>query len=302
MHESLARLKTYGGFARRYTRRLLDERRAERDTPILSAPRKPDPAAWSDDRITVAWLGHATILVNFYGVRILTDPALMSRVGVRIPGVTTVGPRRLVAPALRVDEMPELDLVLLSHAHMDHTDLPTLRRLPREASVIVQPGNRDLVERFADVTELAWGEQVEKCGVSITSTEANHWGARTLTDGERGYGGYLIERRSRAILFAGDTAETRAFARLRNKARIDLAIMPIGAYDPYIAVHASPEQAWRMTREAGATYMLPIHHSTFKLSREPTDEPVRRLHQAAGSEAWRIVADEIGATWTLPED
>ena len=302
MHESLARLKTYGGFARRYTRRLIDERRAERDTPILAAPHKTAPAAWSDDRITVAWLGHATVFVNFYCVRILTDPALMSRVGVRVPGVTTIGPRRLVAPALRVDELPELDLVLLSHAHMDHTDLPTLRRLPREASVIVQPGNRDLVERFGDVTELAWGELIETHGVRITSTEANHWGARTLTDGERGYGGYLIERRDRAILFAGDTADTRAFARLRNKARIDLAIMPIGAYDPYIAVHASPEQAWRMTREAGATYMLPIHHSTFKLSREPIDEPARRLHRAAGPEAWRIIADEIGATWTLPED
>ncbi len=300
MNEQLTQLKTYGGFARRYARRFVDERRQERYAPIAPAPHRPQPATWSNETLTAAWLGHATVLINFYGVWILTDPALMRRVGVRVPGVTTLGPRRLVAPALGVRELPRIDLVLLSHAHMDHTDLPTLRRLPRRTRIVVQTGNRDLVARFTHVTELGWNERADVSGVRVTSVETRHWGARTLNDTWRGYGGYLIERNGRAILFGGDTADTRAFA--RGRAAVDLAIMPIGAYDPYIAVHANPEQAWRMTNEAGARFMLPIHHRTFKLSREPVDEPVTRLLRAAGSERRRIALTEIGETWRLPED
>jgi L-ascorbate metabolism protein UlaG (beta-lactamase superfamily) len=180
---------------------------------------------------------------------------------------------------------------------MDHTDLATLRQLPRHTPVIVQRGNTDLVARFRSVTELGWNESTEAHGVQVTSIETNHWGARKLTDHERGYGGYLIEKRGRAILFAGDTADTRGFARLRERAQVKLAIMPIGAYDPYIRVHASPEQAWRMADEMNAKYLLPIHHSTFKLSHEPVDEPITRLLLAAGSEHRRIAAMQIGETW-----
>lgn len=297
MSQQLTQLKTYGGFARRYAKKFFDERRQERGTLIAPAPHRPQPHTWSDERLTVAWLGHATVLINFYGTWILTDPALMARVGVRVPGVTTLGPRRLVHPALSARELPPLDAVLLSHAHMDHTDLATLRRLPRPSPVVVQRGNRDLVARFTSITELDWNESAQLGDVRITSIETSHWGARKLTDHERGFGGYLIEKGDQAILFAGDTADTRAFSPLRHKAHIELAIMPIGAYDPYIRVHASPEQAWQMTNEMNAKYLLPIHHSTFKLSREPTGEPVARLLRAAGSERWRIAATEVGETW-----
>src|ERR671922_1249379 len=92
---------------------------------IPAAPHRPEPTSWPDDRLTAAWLGHATVLLNFYGVRILTDPVLESRVGIG-RGLAKLGPRRLVRPALRARELPPLDLVLLSHAHMDHTDLGTL--------------------------------------------------------------------------------------------------------------------------------------------------------------------------------
>jgi L-ascorbate metabolism protein UlaG (beta-lactamase superfamily) len=81
---------------------------------------------------------------------------------------------------------------------------------------------------------------------------------------------------------------------------VDLAILPIGAYDPWIANHASPEQAWRMFKGLGAEYLLPVHHSTFRLSREPVEEPMQRLLAAAGTESWRVVAREIGRSWTLP--
>ncbi|MEJ7615811.1 MAG: MBL fold metallo-hydrolase [Pyrinomonadaceae bacterium] len=113
----------------------------------------------------------------------------------------------------------------------------------------------------------------------------------------------MLEKRGRTIVFGGDTAYTKSFATLRRRTpRIDLAVMPIGAYDPYIHVHASPEQAWAMSREMNATYMLPIHHATFQLSREPVREPVTRLLMAAGAERWRVAVTEIGQTWVMPED
>jgi L-ascorbate metabolism protein UlaG (beta-lactamase superfamily) len=242
------------------------------------------------------------VLINFYGTWLLTDPALRQRVGLRVGGLT-LGPRRLVRPALGVRELPALDAVLVSHAHMDHCDLGTLRRLPRRTRAVVQGGMGDLVRRFARVDELKWGESTEVKGARVEAIEVNHWGARRLTDKHRGYGGFLVEKRGRALVFGGDTAYTRAFARLKSRGtRIALAALPIGAYDPYINVHANPEQSWQMAREMGAEYILPMHHSTFRLSREAVDEPRRRLLAAAGAERWRVALTEVGQTWTLPEE
>jgi L-ascorbate metabolism protein UlaG (beta-lactamase superfamily) len=237
------------------------------------------------------------VLFNFHGTWILTDPALEPRVGIG-RGRAKLGPRRLVQPALRTRDLPPLDLVLLSHAHMDHTDLGTLRALPRDVPVLVQRGNRDLVRRFRNVTELEWGQTVEVAGLEVESFQVRHWGARMVTDNHRGYGGYLVRKEGRTVAFAGDTAYTDLLGRLRSRGPIDLAILPIGAYDPWIYNHASPEEAWRMFRDLGADYLLPVHHSTFRLSREPIEEPIQRLLAAAGDERWRVALTEVGETWT----
>lgn len=267
---------------------------------LAPAPQRPEPNHWGNHRLTLSWLGHATVLLNFFGTWIVTDPVLEPRIGLG-RGHAKLGPRRLIAPALGPGELPPLDLLLLSHAHMDHTDLGTLRAIPRRVPAVVQPGNRDLVRRFHRVEELAWGEHLEVAGVEITSVEVRHWGARMVTDRHRGYGGYLLRRRGVTVLFAGDTAFTDSFTRLGARTRVDLAILPIGAYDPWIANHASPEESWRMFRALGATWVLPVHHSTFRLSREPLDEPVRRFLAAAGEERWRVLPTGVGATWHLPE-
>jgi L-ascorbate metabolism protein UlaG (beta-lactamase superfamily) len=301
VNTTLNNLQTRATFVRRYARRFIDDRVRETRTPIIAASYKPAPATWSDERVTLSWLGHATVLMNFYGTWLITDPALRSRVGVRFGGVT-VGPRRMVRPALSIAELPPVDAVLVSHAHMDHCDLGTLQRFPRATRIATQRGLSDLFRRFKQVSELNWGESVEICDAKIESVKVSHWGARTLTDSHRGYGGFLITKQNRAILFGGDTAYTNAFAGLRQRAQIDLAILPIGAYDPYIHVHASPEQAWAMRAEMGAKFILPIHHSTFQLSREPVKEPITRLLTAAGTERWRVALTEPGQTWTLPED
>ncbi|HEY6948901.1 MAG TPA: MBL fold metallo-hydrolase [Gemmatimonadales bacterium] len=292
-------LRTRLSFARRYARATLRDRR-QNLCLIASAPFRPVPESWPDDRATFAWLGHATVLGNFYGTWVLTDPALESRIGVG-RGMAKLGPRRLVAPALGARELPPIDLLLLSHAHMDHTDLGTLGRLSRDVHVIVQPGNRDLVRRFRRVDELAWGARLGIGDLEIESVEVKHWGARMITDRHRGYGGYVLRKDGRTVLFAGDTAYTTALAPLGRRGAIDLAILPIGAYDPWIYNHASPEQAWRMARDMGARHMLPVHHSTFRLSREPADEPVARLLAAAGPDRHRVAITRVGETWVLPE-
>src|SRR5919199_6026661 len=108
------KIKTYARFARQHARRFLSERIAEAGKPIAPAPHRPQPASWDDDSLTVSWLGHATVLINFFGTWFLTDPALRARIGVRVGGMT-LGPRRLVRPALTFRELPALDAVLVSH-------------------------------------------------------------------------------------------------------------------------------------------------------------------------------------------
>jgi L-ascorbate metabolism protein UlaG (beta-lactamase superfamily) len=297
---SMKNLKIYTKFAHQHGRRLLNQQLQDRRLPIADTLHRPQPDKWSDDDLTVAWIGHATVLINFFGTWLLTDPVMRSQVGINFVGVT-IGPRRLVHPALSVKELPSLDAILVSHAHMDHCDLGTLKQLPRQTQAVVQSGNADLMRRFHRVNELAWGESVEVGGARIEAIEVNHWGARRLTDRHRGYGGFLVTKNDRAIVFGGDTAYTRAFGRLRQRnLKIELAILPIGAYNPYIYAHANPEQAWQMRHEMNATYILPMHHSTFRLSREPVKEPIRRLFKAAEDESWRICLSNPGETWRLP--
>ena len=199
---NLKSLKTYTKYARQHGRRFITQWVKESRKPIPLAPYRPVPASWSDDQLTLAWIGHATVLINFYGTWLLTDPALRPHIGVSLAGVT-FGPRRLIQPALAIRELPPLDAVLVSHAHMDHCDLGTLKRLPRQTAAVMQSGNRDLARRFRRVSELSWGESVEINGARIEAIEVNHWGARRLTDRHRGYGGFLITKNDRALREAG---------------------------------------------------------------------------------------------------
>ena len=290
---------------RRWTAYLWRESIFESWRPIAPAFTKPHPAKWDDGQITMAWLGHATVLINFFGVKIITDPALFSRVGVRLPGLT-LGPKRLTAPALTVRELPPLDIVLLSHAHFDHFDLRTLRRFDHSTRVITATGTSDLLQGtgLPDVTELGWGEssaiRTSAGDIKITAFRVQHWGARMQHDDHRGYNGYLLERNGRRIIFGGDTAMTDAFGELRSRGPIDVAVMSIGCYNPWIRTHCTPEQAVEMATDAGAEFILPIHHQTFRLSFEPFREPIERFEAALKRAPERIALREIGETFVLP--
>ncbi len=274
--------------------------------PIAPAPAWPRPNEWPNDRLTAAWLGHSTVLLNFYGVTILTDLVLFPRIGIRLPFLT-VGPKRLTKPALVVHELPPIDLILLSHAHFDHLDTRTLHRFGRHTQVITASRTKDLLcwTKFREVTELAWGEkhtiEAPSEDLLVRAFLVRHWGARLRYDDFRGYNGYVLEREGRRIIFAGDTALTNDFATLDDGRAFDLAIMGIGAYQPWINSHCSPEQAIAMADAAGARHIMPVHHQTFKLSFEPFREPVQRFTAALASEPERIALREIGETFVLPE-
>ena len=274
---------------------------AERKRDIAPPPVVPDVKHWPDHGLHVAWLGHSTTLLKIDGFTIITDPVFSDRAGVNL-GVTTLGVKRLVAPALEISELPEVDLILLSHAHMDHFDLPSLRRLEsRQVDVVTASQTSDLlrVSKYKTVSELKWGEVRQVGPVTVRGLEVNHWGARVRTDTFRGYNGYFLQVGRYRVLFAGDTANTDKLRGVADSRSVDLAIMPIGAYNPWIHYHCNPEQAWRMTQEARAEHVLPIHHSTFLLSREPMSEPLERFQDAAGAESKRIVVRGIGQEFHL---
>lgn len=248
----------------------------------------------STHNLAAAWLGHATVMLRVGGLWVLTDPVFSRRVGVRIGGIT-FGPHR-VSPAADPAALPRPDVILLSHAHFDHLDRPSLAALAhKDTSVITARRTRRLIPRgFAAVHELDWDDALDLQGVRFGALRPKHWGARTLVDRLRGYNAYEINAAANRVLFAGDSAYTDAFARVTKPT---LSLFGIGAYDPWIDNHASPEEAWQMFRSTGGDYMLPIHHSTFGLGHEPHEEPMQRLLAAAGDEHWRIVAHKPGDMW-----
>jgi L-ascorbate metabolism protein UlaG (beta-lactamase superfamily) len=274
---------------------------AERKRPVNAAPRIPDIGSWPDTGLHAAWIGHSTVLLKVDGFTILTDPVFSTRAGIKV-GPVTLGVKRLVAPALPLSKLPPPDLILLSHAHMDHFDRPTLRKLENHGTSIVTAfGTSDLlrVKRYRAVHEMRWDESREIGPANVRAFEVKHWGARTRTDVHRGYNGFLIEAGGYRIVFGGDTAYTDLFRKLRTSKPVDLAIMPVGAYDPWIHAHCNPEQAMAMANHTGAEFVLPVHHRTFQLSSEPYEEPLERVMAAAGSAGERIAIREIGGEFHL---
>jgi len=289
--------------ARSGLRRYPDAIRRSLDDPfpgLASAPSSTPPHALLDAAFGALWIGHATALLRMGGLHILTDPVLSQRIGISL-GDVTLGLDRLAPPSLDAEAMPPIDVILISHAHFDHLDLPTLKKLasPRAVVVTARKTARLIPSGYARVVELDWEERIDIGPLNIRAVRPQHWGARRAFDRTRGYNAYLLEEGPtggvrRRVFFAGDTAFTRAFARL---APVDLALLGIGAYDPWVHAHATPEQAWEMSGMMRAQRLLPLHHSTFELSDERPDEPMQRLLVAASGDDDRIVGASPGDLW-----
>ena len=241
------------------------------------------------------------MLLKIDGITVLTDPVFSTRIGIGL-GPVTLGLKRIVAPALQPAELPRIDVILLSHAHMDHFDIRSLRRLESRTTIVITASKTsDLlrVRRYGRVQELGWGETAKTGPLGIQAFAVKHWGARMRTDTYRGYNGYTIESGRYRILFGGDTAATQSFRSLKRRRPFDLAMMPVGAYNPWIRNHCTPEQAWQMAQDAGFEFFLPVHHQTLALSREPYLEPIERVYAAAGQHGERVAVRHIGQEFRM---
>ncbi len=298
---------------RRYPPQLVSSIRGLINPSSLGKPtRDLDVGAFERSDLAAVWLGHATVLMRVGGTTILTDPVFSDRIGLTM-GNVTMGISRIAPVPVDPASLPPIDLVLLSHAHLDHLDRPTLQRIASSRTTVVtaQRTTRLVPSGFGDVLELKWGQRLSVRGVDLEAVRPAHWGARKAYDRRRGFNSYVITSGCRRALYAGDTALTNAFDEL---GAMDMAVFGIGAYQPWNHHHANPEQVWRMFTAmqcggggAGAGeaerktngVLVPIHHSTFKLSDEPIHEPMARMLAVAGTDVHRVVVRHVGESWSV---
>lgn len=259
--------------------RLVRESEAQ---PIAGSPRPAELVPATD--IGVTFIGHSSFLLQIGGRKILVDPVFSTRLVVL---------RRQRRPGLLVEGLPPIDIIFLTHAHMDHLDMSSLRRVIRATrrltgttpEVVVPKGVEDLVSRlgFSRVHGLTWWQHLEIQGLTATMTPCRHWGARMFRDFHRGYGGYVISSNGQSIYHSGDTAYFDGFREIGSRLHPQVALLPVGAYfpDTYRSVHTSPEEAVQAFLDLGAQKMVPMHYGTFRLGREPMDEPLKRLKAEA---------------------
>ena len=221
-------------------------------------------------QVAVTWIGHASFLIQFNDLNVLVDPNFANWLFLM---------KRLKRAGMRIRDLPPIDLVLLSHAHFDHFHKPTLRKLPATKMGIMPWGVGDLARDlgFARIVELDWWESFSHKDWKVTFTPSQHWGARTLHDHHRGYGGFVLEHQGRKIYHAGDSAYFNGFTEIGDKLRPEIALLPIGAYHPetFRKVHMGPDEAVKAFQDLRAKVMVPMHYGTFKLSFEAMDEPLR---------------------------
>ena len=279
---------------------------AERDGFPLRDPAAQPPAT---DGTDVTWIGHASLLFRHGGISVLTDPVFYERAS----PFRFSGPKRVVPAAYTPESLPHVDIIVISHAHYDHLDMPSLRRLAveqPEIRVIVPLGLAHYVRRagFTDVTEIDWWQSDQRDGVDVTATPVRHWASRTPFDRNRTlWAGFMITfRDGYRFYFAGDTGYSADFTATRERLGApDFAAIPIGAYEPRDFMresHCTPEEAVQIFRDLDAGSAVAVHWGTFKLTLEPLAEPPVRLRAAlaeAGIAERRFRALTHGERWNL---
>ncbi len=263
--------------------RMLTERRARWPDRIDEPPKKP--AEMNGAAAVLTFIGHSTFLIQTGAGNILTDPMYSERAS----PLRRLGPRRVRQPAVRFEDLPPIATVLLSHNHYDHCDLPTLGLLAKrfDPLVVTPLGNGRLVQStgIRRVEELDWWQDAKTSSFPITLTPAQHFSARGPLDRNRAlWGGFVLAAGGRRIFFAGDTAYGSFFHDIRRRlGPIDLALLPIGAYEPrwfMHTVHMNPAEAVQAHLDLAASESIGMHFGTFQLTTEGIDEPSRALQDA----------------------
>lgn len=244
--------------------------------PIVKHPKQP--IVIREHEVTTWMIGHASVLINLFGVTILTDPVFVNWLPF---------PRRMTAPGYMAAELPNIDYILISHAHLDHLNKKSLRQLAGKAKKIIVPKNcADLVARlgFEQVLEIDWESELHLPEFDLYSFKAIHWGERYPWQRKgRVFNSYSLQKNGRSIFFCGDSGYGELFKKVGSRFKTDLALLPIGAYSPtnLRKVHMDPFDAIQAFEDLGANYMVPIHWGNFRLSLESPDEPPRTLERLA---------------------
>jgi L-ascorbate metabolism protein UlaG (beta-lactamase superfamily) len=245
-------------------------------TPRHGDHKRPNFPALPAGKVALTWIGHASFLVQFQDLNVLIDPNFANWLFLL---------KRIKRAGLKITDLPPIDLVLLTHAHFDHFHKPTLRRLPAPKIGVMPWGVGDLARGlgFDRVVELQVWESFSHGDWKVTLTPCKHWGARTLRDEHRGYGGFVLEYQGRRIYHAGDSAYFEGFKEIGQRLNPEIALLPIGAYypDSFRNVHMGPDEAIKVFQDLQAQWFIPMHFGSFKLSFEEMDAPPRWLNELA---------------------
>ncbi|MCM3764444.1 MBL fold metallo-hydrolase [Neobacillus niacini] len=225
-------------------------------------------------RTSYTWIGHSTFFIQLSGLNILTDPVWAQRMGFQ---------KRLTTPGLALEELPEMDVVVISHGHYDHLDFPTLKKVKGNPQYFVPAGLKSLFVKkgYKKVIEMNWWDSIDYEGIKVHFVPAQHWTRRTMTDMNTSHwGGFIFEGHSETMYFVGDTGYFSGFKEIGRRFTIGTVFMPIGAYEPEWFMkdsHINPEDSIKAFLELGGKMFVPMHYGAYRLADDTGPEALERL-------------------------
>jgi L-ascorbate metabolism protein UlaG (beta-lactamase superfamily) len=265
-----------------------EERRRKKKDYSYVVPNTPPKVSYlSENRFetTITWIGHSTFFLQYEGMNIITDPIWARRLGFE---------KRLGQPGIPLSEVPPIDLILISHSHYDHLHIASIRKLYRAGTTLVVPvglKRKMLRKGFHNCVEMEWWQEIKLGKIKLSFVPTQHWTRRTPWDTNTSHwGGYILEpadsgnqKSSPNLYFAGDSGYFPGFKEIGNRYKIDIALMPIGAYEPewfMTSQHVNPEEAIQAFLDVGAETMIPMHYGTFRLADDTAREALDRMENA----------------------
>lgn len=265
-----------------------EERRRKKKDYSYVVPNTPPRLSYLSENSlesTITWIGHSTFFLQYEGMNIITDPIWARRLGFE---------KRLGQPGIPLSEVPPIDLILISHSHYDHLHIASIRKLYRAGTTLVVPvglKRKMLRKGFRNCMEMEWWQEIKLGKIKLTFVPTQHWTRRTPWDTNTSHwGGYILEpaesekkRLSPNLYFAGDSGYFPGFKEIGNRYKIDIALMPIGAYEPewfMTSQHVNPEEAIQAFLDVGAETMIPMHYGTFRLADDTAREALDRMESA----------------------
>lgn len=276
-------------------------------TKVIEQAANKDPVALANNhtKLSITWIGHSTFLIQLNGLNILTDPVWANRMGVQ---------KRMTKPGLTLDELPPIDVVLISHGHYDHLHFSTIKQLKGNITFFVPIGLKSLFKKkgYKQVVEANWWESFIYAGKGFHFVPAQHWTRRSIFDTNTSHwGGWIVEdpETNRSVYFVGDTGYFKGFKAIEEKHDIDIVLMPIGAYEPeyFMSVsHINPEDAVKAFLELKGNHFVPMHYGAYRLADDTGPEALDRLlaeWKRLELDEEKLSALKIGETfWVEPNE